>query len=443
MNIIYIHTHDSGRFWSPYGYNMPTPNIMDFAQTATVFRHCYCAGPTCSPSRAGLLTGMNSHSNGMQGLASRGWQLNDYNQHLVSHLKGNGYQTILCGIQHEAPDYNMIGYDHVVGSQEFNMNSTENSMEQWDYDNCDCICNFLNNYKEEAPFFLSFGLFNTHREFPVADHKTFNPDYIVPPAPLYDCDINRKDMADYMASVKVVDDCVGQVLTLLDEKNIADDTMVILTTDHGIAFPKMKCTLLDTGIGVALIVRYPDNKLAGKATDALVSQLDVFPTICELIGTEKPYHLEGVSLVPIFQGETTTVRDCIFSEVTYHAAYEPKRCVRTDRYKLIRYFDFHNGIVPANIDECPSKDLLMENGHMDTKRPREVLYDLLLDPSESHDISQNPTYSAIYDELSTKLETWMKSTDDPILRYGSRIPMPVGAQVNPLNCLNPRLLVFE
>lgn len=72
MNIIYMHTHDSGRYWSPYGYAVPTPNIMDFAKQGTVFRQCYCAGPTCSPSRSAMLTGYNPHKNGMQGLAQPG-----------------------------------------------------------------------------------------------------------------------------------------------------------------------------------------------------------------------------------------------------------------------------------------------------------------------------------------------------------------------------------
>lgn len=444
MNIIYMHTHDSGRYLSPYGYNIPTPAIMKFAKEATVFRQCYCAGPTCSPSRAGLLTGYCPHENGMQGLASRGFQLNDYSHHLANYLGKNGYYTALCGIQHEAPDYHMIGYDEIVGSQDFNMDQTEASMEEWDYANTKEACAFLKrrSKEDEKPFFLSMGWFNTHREYPRADQE-INPDYLAAPAPLYDCDVNRRDMADYCQSAKVVDNCFEEIMTCLEETKLRQNTLIILTTDHGIAFPRMKCTLYDTGIGVAFIIDYPGNPKKGKATDALMSQLDVFPTVCELAGIPIPPWVAGRSILPFMEGKAEKIRDEIYAEVTYHAAYEPKRCIRTERYKLIRIFDYHNGVVPANIDEAISKDFLVENGYLEKKRVKEYLFDLWLDPYERENLTDNEKYADVYNDLSVKLENWMKQTNDPILKYGSRVPKPKGARINRLTCLNPRLQDFE
>lgn len=443
MNILYLHTHDSGRYWSPYGYALPTPNLMKLARESLLFRHCYCAGPTCSPSRAALLTGMNPHSNGMQGLASRGWQLNDYNTHLVNYLNTLGYHTALCGIQHEAPDYRMIGYREIAGSQDFNMDDTEQSKEQWDYDNTEEACKFLRRAAQgDRPYFLSMGWFNTHREFPKAE-QDINPDYLAPPLPLYDCAVNRRDMADYHQSVRVVDDCVGRILETVREIGGWENTIIFMTTDHGIAFPHMKCTLHDTGIGVGLMLRVPGSAANGKSTDALVSQIDLFPTICTLLDQEPPKWLEGVSLHPLLENPNSKVRDHLFAEVTYHAAYEPKRCIRTERYKLIRYYDTHNGIVPANIDECISKDFLFENGYGETTRPREQLFDLWMDPYERVDISGRTECRAIYRELSAELEGWMQKTGDPLIRFGARVPKPIGARVNPLSCHNPRLPEFE
>lgn len=444
MNIIYMHTHDSGRYWSPYGYAVPTPNIMDFAKQGTVFRQCYCAAPTCSPSRSAMLTGYNPHMNGMQGLASRGWQLHDYSHHLVDYLGQHGFHTALCGIQHEAPDYHMIGYQEIVGSQDFSMDATEQSMEEWDYDNTENACEFLRKRAEGsgAPFFLSMGWFNTHREYPHAQ-KDINPDYLTVPETLYDCDVNRKDMADYHESVRVVDCCFGKIMKTLDETEQRDDTMIIMTTDHGIAFPKMKCTLYDTGIGVAFILDYPGNPRKGKSTDVLMSQLDVFPTVCELAGIKIPEWTEGRSILPFMNGEEEKIRDEIFSEVTYHAAYEPKRCIRTERYKLIRLFDYHNEIVPANIDECISKGFLFDHGYGKKTRIKECLFDLWLDPEERENLTDSGQHREIYGELSERLEEWMRRTHDPILQYGSRVPKPEGARVNKLSCMNPRLLDFE
>jgi arylsulfatase A-like enzyme len=443
MNIIYMHTHDSGRYWSPYGYSLPTPHFMEFARESLLFRHCYCAAPTCSPSRAALLTGQNPHTNGMQGLASRGWRLNNYDHHLVSYLNNHGFITALCGIQHEAPEYQMIGYQEIVGSQDFNMNETDRSMEEWDFNNTVEGCRFINKAaKGQKPFFLSMGWFNTHREFPKAK-KDINPDYLMPAGPLYDCDINRRDMADYHESVQVVDKCLVDILEAVKKAGIWDNTMIIMTTDHGIAFPRMKCTLYDTGIGVGLMIHLPGSKANGKATDSLVSQIDIFPTICDVIHTEKPGWLEGNSLFPLFSDTKIKINDHIFAEVTYHAAYEPKRCIRTDRYKLIRYYDYHNGIVPANIDECPGKDFLFECGYLNTVRPRERFFDIWKDPYEREDVKEYPAYRNAYEQLSEKLELWMRKTDDPLIKFGPRVPKPAGARVNKLSCLNPKIGDFE
>lgn len=442
-NIVYMHTHDSGRYWSPYGYALPTPNLMDFARESTLFRHCYCAGPTCSPSRAALLTGRSPHACGMMGLAHRGWQLHDYSQHLAAFLNRQGYHTALCGIQHEAPDAGMIGYKEILGSQAFDMGATEQSMEKWDESNTDAACRFLGeSEKGGEPFFLSMGWFNTHREFPAAK-SDIRPDYLAVPLPLYDCDNNRKDMAGYHESVRVVDRCVGEMMDALRKNHLLDHTIVLMTTDHGIAFPRMKCNLYDTGIGVGLMVRFPGNPLAGRATDALVSQLDLFPTLCEMIGVDQPAWLEGTSMMPLFEGKSASIRDEIFSEVTYHASYEPMRCIRTERYKLIRFFDFHNGIVPSNIDDSLSKDFLFQNGFRQTVRDREYLFDLCLDPYERENVAGRQEYHDIYNALSTRLGKWMEKTSDPLLYSGIRVPKPAGARVNTLLCESPRIPDFE
>ena len=99
-NIIYIHSHDTGRYVQPYGHNVPTPNIQRLAEQGILFRQAFCAAPTCSPSRAALLTGQAAHSAGMTGLVNRGFGLSDYSQHILHTLHGAGYHTVLAGLQH-------------------------------------------------------------------------------------------------------------------------------------------------------------------------------------------------------------------------------------------------------------------------------------------------------------------------------------------------------
>ena len=399
MNVLYIHTHDTGRYIQPYGYQIPTPNMQRIAEDGTLFRHAYCAGPTCSPSRAGLLTGMMPHTCGMLGLAHRGFQLNDYNQHLTNYLKLNGYETVLCGMQHEAPRTEMLGYDLVLADYQ-DGNKIEDFVDS-DLSYAQKVGNYLKERKEK-PFFVSFGMQSTHRQFPKVNCKV-NPDYVMPPFPIYDNKENREDMAGFISSAIVADKCVGIVMDALKEAGLDEDTLVIYTTDHGIAFPKMKCNLYDTGIGVSLIIKYPENKMKGKAVDSLVSQIDIFPTICEILKLDKPLWLQGKSMLPILKGKSLKIRDELFSEVNFHAAYEPMRCIRTERYKLIKFYDDYEGVVPSNIDDGLSKDFFIKSGYLEEKKEKEALYDLYLDPIERINVVSDRRYKKIYNTLSKQL----------------------------------------
>lgn len=435
MNVVYIHTHDMGRYISPYGYNVPTPNLMKLAQDGTLFRHAYCAGPTCSPSRAALLTGTSPHTCGMLGLAHRGFELHDYSRHIVQFLNKQGYETVLCGIQHEAPLDEMLGYRRLLKADTYSPNF---SRVEWDMKNAELVVQYLQEAPKK-PFFLSYGLFNPHREFPSIDPEV-NPDYVVPPAQLYDTQENRMDMAAYISGAKAADKCIGLVMDALKAAALEEDTLVIFTTDHGIAFPLMKCNLYDTGIGVSLIIKYTGNKLRGKATDSLVSHLDIFPTICELLNTGKPDWLEGNSLVPILEAQTKKVREEVFSEVTFHAAYEPMRCIRTNRFKLIMNFG-EDSIVPSNIDDGISKDYLVSNGFLKRRKEQEMLFDLYMDPSERNNLVNIREYEDTYKDLKQRLDQWMKSTNDPLLK--GYVEKPIGAKINKSSCLSPRENDFE
>jgi hypothetical protein len=166
MNFIYIHTHDSGREMEPYGVATHNPSLMKLAKESIMFRNAHCVAPTCSPSRAAMLTGMTAHNSGMYGLAHRGFSLNDYSQHLAQFLGRNGYYTALIGVQHEAKDPSVLGYmethaDHVKKGKPAIVS---------DKSSLDIAFEFLERKPyEDKPFFLSFGLRSTHRKFMDAD----------------------------------------------------------------------------------------------------------------------------------------------------------------------------------------------------------------------------------------------------------------------------------
>ena len=113
MNVLYLHSHDTGRYIQPYGYPVPTPNLQRLADQGILFRRAFSAASTCSGSRAALITGEYPHRNGMMGLAHRGWTLNDYGHHLLHTLRPAGYHSELIGEQHVSADPDVIGYDEV------------------------------------------------------------------------------------------------------------------------------------------------------------------------------------------------------------------------------------------------------------------------------------------------------------------------------------------
>lgn len=117
-NVLLLHTHDTGRCIQPYGYAVETPHLAAFARQGALFRQAFDCGPTCSPARAALLTGQVPHECGMLGLAHRGFGLNDPGKHLANYLRGNGYRTVLAGIQHETNDKPAtLGYEENIRRQ--------------------------------------------------------------------------------------------------------------------------------------------------------------------------------------------------------------------------------------------------------------------------------------------------------------------------------------
>ncbi len=422
-NILYIHSHDTGRYIQPYGYPVPTPSLQKLAEQGVLFREAFCANPTCSPSRAALLTGESPHNNGMTGLAHRGFSLNDYSHHITHTLRTAGYTSALAGTQHianmfETP-WQTIGYDVYLGRPDV---AHERA------------CEFLEQSPDQ-PFFLSVGFFETHREFPPLE-ATDDPDHCLPPAPLPDTSEVREDMARFKVSARILDAKIGAVLDALERSGLAEDTLVICTTDHGLAFPRMKCNLTDGGIGVMLIIRGPGGFTGGKVYDGLVSHIDIFPTLCDLIGIEPPDWLQGASLMPLIRGETDEVREEITAEVNYHAAYEPQRCVRTRRWKYVRRYDGRTKPVLPNCDDSPSKTLWLDHGWADIAPPEEALYDLVFDPHEMNNLVGDEKHESVLEDMRTRLRCWMEETDDPLLQ--GPVPAPSTAVLNDPNGLSPR-----
>ena len=420
-NIVYLHSHDTGRYVQPYGHQIPTPNIQLLADQGLLFRQAFSAASSCSGSRAALATGQMPHTNGMTGLAHRGWELKRYDHHFLHELRKAGYHSELIGEQHIADDNRVIGYDrvHDVGTNHVH----------------DVAPVASHAIREELPepFFLSVGFFETHRNY-FEPSSVRDTQYSLPPAGLPDLPETRRDMAAFKQSARRLDQGVGTVLDALWTRGVQDHTLIICTTDHGLAFPGAKATLTDRGIGVMLIIRGPGFS-GGRVVDSLVSQIDLHPTLCELAGVPVPDYVQGRSLLPLVRGEVDAVRDEIHAELTYHVAYEPQRAIRTDRFKYIRRFDEDLRPALANVDDGPTKSALMKRGWGTEPNARQELYDLVLDPGETNNRAGDPAYGEELARLRARLERWMAETEDPLL--DGPVAAPPGALVASRDATSP------
>ncbi len=423
-NILYIHSHDTGRSIEPFGVDIPTPNLRKLADEGILFRQYYTTHPTSSASRASLLTGTYPHNNGMIGLAHRGFSLKDPGMHIVNTLKKYGYITALSGVQHvmswkPGDPWKRIGYDQYVGDADV----AHTKAAEW-----------LDHAPQE-PFFLSVGFVQTHRDYPEESYR-IDASRQSTPGPFPDVPPVRKDMAMFEESAKILDDKMGTVFAALKRNNLLENTLIICTTDHGIAFPEMKCNLYDGGTGIFLIMRGPGGFKGGKVIDSLVSVIDVFPTICELLDIEKPVWLEGKSIMPLIRGEKDEIRDAVYSQVNYHASYEPMRSVRTKRWKYIRRYGDKKTPVLPNCDDGLTKTFWMENGWKDHILPEEELFDIYFDPHERRNLAGDPQHSGILLEMQHKLAEQMKASGDPMMK--GFIKAPPDARLNDANGISPK-----
>jgi N-sulfoglucosamine sulfohydrolase len=427
MNILYLHCHDAGRYLQPYGYAVPTPNLRAFAERATLFRNAHTAAPTCSPSRAAMLTGTHAHEC-MLGLAHRGFSMHQPERHLARHLARCGYHTALAGIQHEDEDSASL-YQEVLqlGEAAPVPGDRGGFYLHQDVHVAQAAADFLRR-PHDKPFFLSCGFFLPHRAFPL--NPRHNPHIVRPPEPLADQAGNREDFARYMTAAEGMDRAAGIVLDALAESGHDKDTLVLFTTDHGPAFPEMKCRLTDFGTQIAMILDFPGNPARGMAPDTMVSQLDVFPTLAELAGFDKPDWLRGVSLRPVLDGKTEPLHEAIFGEVNFHASYEPMRSIRTARHKLIRLIDADTRPVLPNCDGSPCKEFWFKTAtDPGQPQPGVQLFDLLRDPMERHNLADDPSCASLRADLEARLLAHMRETGDPAA--DGAIPPPPTAVLAP------------
>jgi arylsulfatase A-like enzyme len=423
-NVLLILCHDLGRRLGCYGVpNLRTPALDALAAEGVQCENYFATTPLCSPSRGSIMTGQYPHSNGLMGLVNRGWDMPDDAPTLAQALSGGGYHALLFGLHHEKKQALRMGYH-------------EHLHPQWPQ-TCDSVSGefiaWLRARERAAPpFFACLGFFEVHRDFKHPRYTPDDPARVHVPSWLPDTPETREELANLHGMVFSVDTAMERIAAALDETGYADNTLLLFSTDHGIAFPRAKSTLYDPGIATALLMRWPDGFAGGRRYGELLSNIDLLPTILACAGVPQPPQAQGRSFLPLLRGEGYRARAQVFAEKTWHDAYDPIRAVRTERFKYIHNFPGEEGappsarprlILPADIEASLTRRALARLGdpHLQP-RPQEELYALDDDPAELRSLAEEPSYAGVLDDLRARLDRWMEETNDPLLH--GPIPCP-------------------
>lgn len=424
-NILLIIADDLSKTLPLYGDStITTPGMDGLAKDGVVFERAYCTASSCTPSRASILTGKYPHQ-----LAEGG------NLHGTLHLKHENYARIL------AENGYRVGLEGKGwGPGNFQKGGYQENPAGKSYPSFE---NFMQDQPNDRPFCFWLGSYDPHRPYSPSLKESLGIDSmkVKVPAWLPDSNVVREDFLDYYAESKRFDQTIEKAVALLKAKGVYDETLIVITSDNGMPFPRVKANAYDRSTNIPLIMRW-GRRFNGKRTSEMVSLVDLAPTFLSAAGIAVPKSMEGQSLLSLLEtGKSKHPRTEIFSERERHAYVRadnlgyPMRAIRTARFLYINNLrpDRWPAGDPDNresnrffgdIDDGDTKKLLLENRddpayqklrlwNLD-KRAAEELYDLQKDPDQLKNLAKDPGYAQVRQELAVRLMKWRKDTKDTV-----------------------------
>jgi N-sulfoglucosamine sulfohydrolase len=428
-NVLLLIADDLGLQVGCYGdAQARTPHLDALAKSGVRFSHGFAAVSSCSSSRATVYTGQHIHTNGQYGLAhaAHNFSTRVGVKSLPGLLNAAGYRTGIIGKIHVQPR----------SVYPFGVEITKDLAGARDVGAVARAATSFFKDVGDSPFALVVGYTDPHRaargfandrSYDGIKTAEFRPADLPLPYFLSDHPETRADLADYYQSVHRLDQGIGLMLAALAKAGHADDTLVLFISDNGMPFPGAKTTLYDAGLHLPLIVRSPLQKKAGVVNQALVSWVDLLPTILDWTGVKAPANLAGRSFLPILTEENPRGWDEVFASHVCHEVtmYYPMRSIRTRTHHYIRNLA-HKLDYPTAQDlfESPTWQGVLKRGdrmlgkrstEQFTHRPAEELYDLQKDPDELHNLAGGEEAGTVLADLRKRLKDWQERTGDPWL----------------------------
>lgn len=397
-----------------------TPTFDRMAKEGVLFDHAFASSPSCTPSRFAIASG-RSHLQ-LKGGANLGGSLQADTKVYHDMLEEEGYH---------------VGFMKKGGSPSGHIHRKKDpfGVQYKSFDE------FLKKRKEGTPFSFWFGSGDPHRPYEkgVGVQSGINPDEVQVPDGLPDTDVVREDMCDYYWEVQRFDREAGKIIAQLEAMGELENTIVVVSSDNGMPFPRCKATLYDMGTHVPLAVRWGNTIKGGRLVSDFVMLFDLAPMVLEAAGIEVPEEMTGNSIMPLLlsdkSGKIDLKRTSAITGIERHSYNHPSRAIRTKDFLFIRKYNptkwrTGDGNWPSderdfsfNIDPSPSKVLLKKSSNNPELKPffdrafkhqqEEELYDLRKDPGQIRNLAADPEYAQIKKGLIRDLERKLNAIDDP------------------------------
>lgn len=399
------------------GTNVKTPSIDKLASQGMTFNKAFVTMSMCVPCRAELYTGLQPARNGVcwnHSIARTG------TKSIVHYLGDLGYRTGIAGKVHASPE-TVFPFEMVDGVERNCVSETA------EYD-AEKLREFMVKDKNQ-PFCLVTALVVPHIPWTVGDPSHFKPAELDLPPYLADTKDTRDQFAQYLAEIEVLDQQVGSTLNLLEEEGIADNTIVIFTSEQGAQLPFCKWTNWDMGVHTGFVVRWPGKVEEGVRTDALIQYADVVPTLIDALSGESDTDFDGSSFFQVLTGEKDSHREYAYfmhNNVPEGPSY-PIRSVTDGTHHYIRnleheglYIEKHlmarmplNNYWPSWVFASTNDEDILDKTTRYMKRPYEELYNVQNDPNELSNLADQKQMKKIKKNLSRALDKWMEVQGDP------------------------------
>jgi N-sulfoglucosamine sulfohydrolase len=400
-----------------------TPTFDRVAREGALFTNAYCASPSCTPSRASLLTGRAVHQ--LEEGGNLWSSLSAKFEVYPDLLEARGYAVGFTRKGWGPGDFKAGGRERNPAGNQFKS-----------------FAEFYAQTPKDKPFCFWFGSQDPHRPYEkdAGVKAGMKPEAVKVPAFLPDTPEVRRDLLDYYFEIERLDREAGEIIAQLERDGRLDNTLVVITADNGLPFPRAKANVYDGGARVPLAVRWPGRVKSGRTLAEFAVLTDLAPTFLEAAGLTPPPAMTGRSLLGLLEGKRQIGREQVFLERERHANVRkgdlsyPVRAVRTAEFLYVRNLrpdrwpagdpEYYFAVGPfGDIDGSPSKSLLLA-GREDKllgryfrlaadKRPAEELYDLKRDPAQLVNVADRVEFAAAKRKLRAQLEKWMRETGDP------------------------------